>query len=142
MPAAVSFGITIRRCIRVKKNEGRLLEDVGIQPDVIYQMTFKDITEQNQDLIARASLELSKMPLFDLQIEVVPQAKGCILKCRTLNLTLLEASAGSKHVASAAASNGNTAELVLPDGLASVTVLGFKDNAIVARTKVALLSAA
>ena len=83
----------------------------------------------------------SQMPVFDLEIEVVPQAKGYILKCRTLNLTSLEASAGSQHVASATASNGSAAELVLPGGLANVTVLGFKDNAIVARTKIVLLPA-
>jgi hypothetical protein len=142
MPAGVSFGFTIRRCMRVKKNGGRLLEDLGIQPDVIYHMTFTDITEQNQDLITRAALELSQMPVFDLDVEVVPQAKGYVLKCRTLNLTSLEVFAGSKHVASAVASNGNAAELAVPEGLASVTVAGFKDNAIVARNNVALPTAA
>ncbi len=61
LPAGVRLGITMRRCVRVGKSEGRLLEDLGIEPDVYYRMTFKDITEQNQDMIARACLELSAM---------------------------------------------------------------------------------
>jgi hypothetical protein len=39
-------------------NEGRILEDVGIVPDILDQMTERDVTEQNQDLFDRAGKEL------------------------------------------------------------------------------------
>lgn len=44
----------MRRAIRVRANEGRVLEDVGIVPDVFYRMTVRDVMEQNQDLFESA----------------------------------------------------------------------------------------
>src|SRR3954452_25069182 len=84
MPAGITLSLTMRRCVRVRKNEGRLLEDLGIQPDVLYRMTVRDIMDRNQDLITRASLELTRMPAYDLDVWVVPKAGDHTLLCRTL----------------------------------------------------------
>ncbi|WP_367372167.1 S41 family peptidase [Pseudomonas lini] len=59
LPNGVNFGLTIRRALRVKANEGRVLEDVGIVPDTFYHMTLRDVMEHNQDLFERAGKELS-----------------------------------------------------------------------------------
>jgi hypothetical protein len=59
LPSGVGLGLTMRRAVRVKANEGRVLEDVGIVPDIHYRMTLRDIMEQNQDLLERAGKELS-----------------------------------------------------------------------------------
>lgn len=59
LPAGFGFGLTIRRAIRAGKNEGRVLEDSGIEPDVFYQMTMRDVIEHNQDLFARAGKVLT-----------------------------------------------------------------------------------
>ncbi len=48
----------MRGAIRVKASEGRILEDVGIVPDIFYQMTVREVMEQNQDLVDRAGEEL------------------------------------------------------------------------------------
>jgi hypothetical protein len=61
LPSGIDLGLTMLRCVRVGENEGKVLEDLGIKVDVPYQMTFRDITDKNQDLITRASLELHKM---------------------------------------------------------------------------------
>jgi hypothetical protein len=37
--------------MRVGKNEGQLLEDLGIQPDVFFRMTVADVTDTNRDLM-------------------------------------------------------------------------------------------
>lgn len=65
MPSGITFSVTLRRSIRVNRNEGRVLEDVGIVPDVRYQMTRRDILENNQDLFARACHELENMNVSD-----------------------------------------------------------------------------
>lgn len=49
----------MRRALRVRANEGRVLEDAGIDPDILYRMTLHDVMEQNQDLFERAGKELS-----------------------------------------------------------------------------------
>ena len=53
------FGGQVRRAIRAGKNEGRVLEDSGIEPDVFYKMTMRDVIEHNQDLFARAGKVLT-----------------------------------------------------------------------------------
>ncbi|MGO6854988.1 S41 family peptidase [Rhizobium beringeri] len=59
LPRDISLSLTVRRAVRVKANEGRILEDMGIEPDIFYQMTFRDIMEENQDLFERAGKELA-----------------------------------------------------------------------------------
>ncbi|WP_332859890.1 S41 family peptidase [Janthinobacterium svalbardensis] len=61
MPSGITFSLTMRRAVRVKANEGRILEDVGIAPDILYKMTLRDVMGHNQDLLECAGNELSKM---------------------------------------------------------------------------------
>jgi Peptidase family S41 len=65
LPAGILLSLTLRRAVRVKANEGRVLEDVGIVPDVLYRMTVRDVMEQNQDLFERAGKELAARPPAD-----------------------------------------------------------------------------
>jgi hypothetical protein len=59
MPAGITLSVTMRRSLRVKENEGRVLEDIGIVPNISYRMTFRDVMEQNQDLFVRAGEALA-----------------------------------------------------------------------------------
>jgi hypothetical protein len=59
LPAGIQVSLTMRRALRVKANEGRVLEDVGIVPDILYRMTLRDVMEKNQDLFERGGKELS-----------------------------------------------------------------------------------
>lgn len=61
IPDDLYFGFTVRRCVRTGRNEGRLLEDLGIRPHVVYKPTLRDVLEKNQDLYARATYELKEM---------------------------------------------------------------------------------
>ena len=58
LPSGIILSLTMRRALRVKANEGRVLEDVEIVPDILYRMTLRDVMEHNQDLFERASKEL------------------------------------------------------------------------------------
>lgn len=59
LPAGFRMSLTMRRAVRVLANEGRVLEDVGIVPDILYRMTIRDVMEHNQDLFERAGRELA-----------------------------------------------------------------------------------
>lgn len=61
LPAGVTLGLTMRRSVRLNDNEGRILEDIGIEATVLYRMTVRDVMEQNQDLMERAGRELLSM---------------------------------------------------------------------------------
>lgn len=58
LPNGIYLSITMRRALRVKANDGRVLEDAGIVPDIFYRMTLRDVMEQNQDLFERVGKEL------------------------------------------------------------------------------------
>ncbi|MGR9215044.1 S41 family peptidase (plasmid) [Rhizobium leguminosarum] len=58
LPRGIYLSLTMRRALRVKANEGRVLEDAGIVPNVLYRMTYRDVMEKNQDLFERAGKEL------------------------------------------------------------------------------------
>jgi hypothetical protein len=141
LPAAVNVGFTVRRCMRIGKNEGRLLEDLGIEPDVIYQMTFKDISEKNQDLITRASRELAAMPACDLEISTAPTKGGNRLSCRTQNITFLQVYVGQRHLAESEAHDAKRTEFDIPWGFKNLVVDGLQGDHVVARSRVLLPAA-
>ena len=48
---APSFRVAARRCRRVGKNSGRILEGAGVTPDVIYSRNQSDFYEKDRDLL-------------------------------------------------------------------------------------------
>ncbi|HTW28702.1 MAG TPA: hypothetical protein VME92_16365, partial [Acetobacteraceae bacterium] len=67
LPSGIILSLTMRRALRVKANEGRVLEDVGIVPDILYRMTLRDVMEQNQDLFECAGKALVAAAAAPLQ---------------------------------------------------------------------------
>ncbi|MHC4168338.1 MAG: S41 family peptidase [Planctomycetota bacterium] len=61
LPYGANFTIAIRRTLRVGQNAGIPLEDLGVKPDFIHQMTRRDLLERNKDLIAEACEILKTM---------------------------------------------------------------------------------
>ena len=54
LPAGAEMRVAIRRCLRVGKNAGIPIEDLGIRPDKKHQLTKNDILHKNVDLLAAA----------------------------------------------------------------------------------------
>lgn len=138
MPEGVTLSVTMRRCLRVRKSEGRLEEDLGIKPDVVYHMTLRDVIEKNQDLINFAAEELSRSSTYDLNIQVTPTEGGHSLICRTLHLTFVEIFAGQRQLSGCPASDNAPIELSVPSGFGRVEVKGFNGDVVVARRLVDL----
>jgi hypothetical protein len=142
LPASVNIGFTVRRCMRIGKNEGRLLEDLGIEPDVVHHMTFKDITEKNQDLMTRACRELAAMPADDLELSTAPAKGGYRLSCRTRNIRLLQVRAGERYLAASEAYDDKRTEFDIPSGFNELAVDGIQGDHVVARSRVFLAATA
>lgn len=135
LPAGVRIGVTVRRCVRSRKSEGRLLEDLGIKPDILYRMTPNDIMGKNEDLLTRAALELSQMPSYDLETSVVATGDGWTLTCRSRNLTYLEVTDFKKSLGASAATDDAPVEFALHTATV-VEVKGFSGDQLVVRTSV------
>ena len=138
LPAGIQFGLTLRRCVRIRRSEGRLLEDLGIQPDVVYQMTLRDVMDRNRDLITRATKELSQMNVYDLQVQVGPRDSGFVLVCATRNLTSLEVRSGERDLTAAAVSGVGSTELLVPEGVSQLEVRGLDGDTLAAKALVAI----
>jgi Peptidase family S41 len=58
LPDGTSFRLAIRRTTRVNDNDGVALEDLGVTADHLHYLTKRDITGENEDLIAAAARHL------------------------------------------------------------------------------------
>jgi hypothetical protein len=139
LPGGVSFGFTVRRCIRTGPNEGRLLEDLGIRPDIDYKPTLRDVLEHNQDLITRAALELSRMPAYDLIVETTTSGSGTCMTCRVTNMTDLEVYCDGKHFRSFTVTS-SPIEFTVPAGRTKLVLKGFHNEMLVAKRIISLNS--
>lgn len=66
LPQGAQFRVAVRRTTRVGARSGQPLEDLGVQPDLAYQLTFNDLMQGNVDLIEFASQVLSKKTVCSL----------------------------------------------------------------------------
>jgi Peptidase family S41 len=55
LPAGMSMRVAVRRSERVGPRHGMPLEDLGVVPNIIYEMTRADLLQRNVDLIERAA---------------------------------------------------------------------------------------
>lgn len=70
LPKGTDILIAMRRSLRVGKNEGRPLEELGIAPDRRHFTTKRDLMETNRDLLSRAARILSRKPVYSLCVRV------------------------------------------------------------------------
>lgn len=139
LPSNLRFEFTVRRCIRTGPNEGRLLEDLGIRPDLEYQPTFRDVMENNQDMLIRATEELSTMEQHDLRVETSVTGEGTNVACHTLGVSDLEVYLDGKHFQSIAVSS-TPVELIVPAAIGETTMVikGYDQQQLVANRLIRL----
>jgi len=75
LPQGAGMRVAMRRSLRVGKRSGTPVEDLGVVPDQVHQLTRADILEDNVDLRNAAGALLSKLPVRELRVRLV-RAKG------------------------------------------------------------------
>lgn len=73
LPRGSDIRVAIRRTTRVADNPGDVLEDLGVTPDIRYEMTTRDILDGNRDLIDTAIAELAKRKPHPMTITFHPR---------------------------------------------------------------------
>jgi C-terminal processing protease CtpA/Prc len=84
LPKGADIGLAMRRSIRVGRNSGRPLEELGIVPDDRHYMTKRDLLEGNYDLLRRAAEKLSTKPIYSLYLKCFTTKGGdwgVVLSC-------------------------------------------------------------
>jgi len=69
LPKGADMGLAVRRSIRVGVHLGKLLEELGIEPNQRHYMTKRDLMEGNVDLIRCAAGILKGKPIYRLSIK-------------------------------------------------------------------------
>ena len=60
LPKGVQMRVALRRCLRVGARMGQPVEDLGVVPDALHELTKRDLLEENVDLMAAAGALLAQ----------------------------------------------------------------------------------
>lgn len=90
LPRGASLRVAMRRCTRVGKRSGDLLEDLGVVSDRVHRMTRRDVLEDNVDLIATAARALTERPLRAFFAQATPRDGGIDLTLATTGLDRID----------------------------------------------------
>ncbi|MEM8589633.1 MAG: S41 family peptidase [Pseudomonadota bacterium] len=70
LPQGTQLRFAVRRCLRVGKNVGDPVEELGVVADHWHRPTYRDLTEGNRDLMDFAIKKLNEMPRRNLDVQV------------------------------------------------------------------------
>ena len=85
LPKGAEMIVAMRRSIRVRLRAGSPLEEFGVSPDELHDMTRRDILEDNRDLLACAARIIQRRPYFTLSVTPVRRkgARGIVVSAAT-----------------------------------------------------------
>jgi hypothetical protein len=140
LPQNASFRIAFRRCTRVGKRSGVLVEDLGVVPDETHRMTQRDVLRENVDLINRAGEMLAKMPVSALRAQVQNAGAGMRVDADTKNVDRLDVFLNTRPFRSLDVVDGTTPIDLPPLGVGSkiLDLRGFRAGQLVVSTRVGL----
>ena len=137
LPKGVEMRVALRRCLRVGVRMGQPVEDLGVIPDVNYDLTMRDVLEDNADLMNAAGRLLAQKTPRLLQFAATTAGR----KKRTLTITTaaidsIDVYVNSRPVAtSPTAATGTTTMTVAAAAGDVLRVEGFDDGTLVAASQ-------
>ncbi len=141
LPAGAGFRVSVRRTLRVGADRvGTPVEDFGVVPDEVHELTRDDIVGDNPDLLARAGELLTGRPVYTLALadppEVRPDGKVRV-RLSTAGLDRVDVAFDGRPVASLDVDGGTVTRTLAPAAPSPSTLdlTGWSDGAIVARRK-------
>ncbi len=137
LPGGTSFRVAVRRTTRVGERSGDPVEDLGVVPNAVHEMTRRDLLEGNVDLIARAGEMLAALPLREVELRAGTGDEQT-LALTTRNLTRLDVYADGRPRASLDTDDGQTT-VEVPEAWGAVRlieILGFDGDELVAARRI------
>lgn len=141
LPNRASFRVAIRRTTRVGERAGVPLEGLGVIPDELHRMTANDLLNDNEDLISRAASLLVKMPVHEIDAEIVSKEDGTLkIHATTSKISRLDVWVGGRPHTSLDVEDGTTSLTVPINGhkVREIELRGFDKDDLVAVKRVAL----
>ncbi|MDV3348735.1 S41 family peptidase [Leptothoe sp. LEGE 181152] len=133
LPGGANMRVAIRRTLRVGKQAGTPVEDLGITPDSRYHMTKNDLLLGNIDLLNKAGEILSRMSVRRLNVTTTLNQNTLTLQVETLGLTRVDIYVDGRPIESFEVTDGiQSIEVSLPAGAMLLELAGFNANEYVA----------
>lgn len=118
LPKGAQMRVALRRCLRVGTRSGQPVEDLGVIPNEIHDLTRRDLTEDNADLMEAASrLLVGKTPRALTAAAADPVGGERKLTVTTKAVASVDVYLDGRPVATAATADGNT-DITIPAGTA------------------------
>ena len=136
LPKNANFRVAIRRTTRVGARSGVPLEDLGVVPDTIHQMTRRDVVGSNEDLINAAGELLAARPAYALSASAKVKRGHLEVTARTAKLTRLDLAVDGRPVASDDVKDGeHTLTATVGRGRHVVDLRGYDGDTLAAAAK-------
>lgn len=91
LPKGAGMKVAVRRSIRVGRQTGRPLEELGIVPDKRHHITRNDLLNRNSDLIKEAARILLKKPSYGLSVTLIKNRdRSQTIEVSTRNISRLD----------------------------------------------------
>jgi hypothetical protein len=121
--------VALRRCLRVGTRMGQPVEDLGVVPDALHEISKRDLLEENADLMAAAGVLLAqRQPRLLHFTTTAAGAKKRKLTITTGSVTSIDAYVNSRPVATTATNDGTT-QITIPASAGDVIRLEGYDPA-------------
>ena len=121
LPKGVQMRVALRRCLRVGSRMGQPVEDLGVLPDTLHELTKRDLLADNADLMAAAGTLLAqRQPRLLRFTSTAAGAKKRKLTITTESVASIDVYVNDRPVATTTTSDGNT-QVTIPAAAADVT---------------------
>lgn len=141
LPNRASFRVAIRRTTRIGERAGVPLEGLGVIPDERHRMTANDLLNNNEDMINHAASLLVKMPVHEIDAEIVSKEDGKVkIDATTSKISRLDVWVGGRPHTSLDVQDGKTSLTVPTNGhrIREIELRGFDSDELVAVKRLAL----
>lgn len=141
LPSNSNMTVAIRRNVRVGDHSGTTIEDLGIIPNLRYDINRRDLLEENLDMIKKASDILATMPVRQLEVALSDQEGGSLkIELTTLGISRVDLYTNNRPIHSYSVTDGpNKIIIDKPDSEEKlIKIIGVKGSEIVAARKVSL----
>ncbi len=130
LPNGVQMRVALRRCLRVGARMGQPLEDLGVIPDHLHELTKRDLLEDNADLMASAGELLAQGQPSTLRFTSTSAGdQKRKLSITTKAIASIDIYVNGRPVATKATTDGNTQITVPATAGSLVKIEGFNSHA-------------
>ena len=137
LPRNSGMRVAIRRSLRVGRQAGTELEDLGVVPDHLHEMTRTDVLEGNVDLLEKAGSLLGAMPRARLDATAVRQAGTVRISLTTAGIDRLDLAVDGRPQRSDDIADGSrTIDLPTPLAHGMVSLKGFSRGSLAAASRI------